>query len=691
MIRACFVIKYPPIQGGVSMASYWMARELAERGHQIFVVTNASEVEDAYRIYMDEDDREWYEPRSPATGGFVRVCPTQPSSRAMSHIPQANPFVTKLSSVATQAIRRHGCDMLFAYYLQPYGLAAHLASHWTGVPYIIRHAGSDLGRLMRQPGLTTAYREVIRAADSLWTGPTMKNTFMALGVPEERIWHGPSPRLPAIFNPAAPVLDLNALLERLSQTRTPHVQDVLINSRPIDCSKPTIGIYGKVGDVKGSFDLLQALSRLKREGLAFNFIAVTQGVALPAFKQAIQQLDLQDRTWTFPFLPHWKMPGFIRACTAVCFLEREFPIDFHAPTIPREVLASGTCLVLSGEIVGKQPHMKTQFADGENLLVVADPQDHADLARQLRTAILDPDGAARIGRMGRALYSDSFGTDDGQATASIELVEQQLEEIKAQGAARSRRPSPPDEERRKERLRVRLAWSSALLAASWHGLIDAYCQAHVVVPESPFADAVALCDFLERRLAEPTGDDGHLREVLRYEKQHNLLFMDPGDIFLAESTRLTLRSTSGRGRPASVIGKRRFMELHDRAPEEVLKLRPMTSPGVRVEVFSRDFRALARSLRDGERPLQVTDAKTIILFKKELNFVCLELKINEATKHFLDLCDGHRTVQSAIEEMGLFYQRSTDAAMAATDLTDEVMAVIRELTGKDIVHLLAEA
>src|SRR6185436_12177913 len=114
------------------------------------------------------------------------------------------------------------------------------------------------------------------------------------------------------------------------------------------------------------------------------------------------------------------------------------------------------------------------------------------------------------------------------------------------------------------------------------------------------------------------------------------------------------RSGNGRGRKPTVIGKRRFIELHDRAFDEVLKLRPMTSPGVRVEVFSRDFRALARSLRDGGTPSHAPESKTIILFKKELNFVCLELKINEATKYFLDLCDGRRTVQSAIDEMGSF-------------------------------------
>src|SRR6266508_3253452 len=55
-VRICFVGKYPPIQGGVSAQTYWAARGRAGRGHEVFVVTNAAEVEDAYRIHLDGCD-----------------------------------------------------------------------------------------------------------------------------------------------------------------------------------------------------------------------------------------------------------------------------------------------------------------------------------------------------------------------------------------------------------------------------------------------------------------------------------------------------------------------------------------------------------------------------------------------------------------------------------------------------------
>ena len=319
MLKACFLVKYPPIEGGVSMHSYWLARGLAERGNQVHVVTNAAEVEPEYRMYMDQEDGEWYEPRFESMGGLVSVRNVEPLGRDMTHIPQSNPFVTKLASVATDVIRRHDCDVIFAYYFEPYGMAAALASQWTGKPFILRHAGSDLGRLMRQRDLNTAYREILHRASRIWTAMTPE-PFLAIGIEKERLWSHAAFRVPGIFSPEAPPLDVNAFLARLAVSETTGAGERTRNPRPFDASRPTIGIYGKVGEVKGSFDLIEALATLKEQGLHFNFLALTQGRALPGFEQAVRERGLEDRTWILPFIPHWRVPSFIRACTAVCFL-----------------------------------------------------------------------------------------------------------------------------------------------------------------------------------------------------------------------------------------------------------------------------------------------------------------------------------------------------------------------------------
>jgi len=39
------------------MHCYWAARGLAERGHHVFVITNADEVEPEFRIDLTKSDR----------------------------------------------------------------------------------------------------------------------------------------------------------------------------------------------------------------------------------------------------------------------------------------------------------------------------------------------------------------------------------------------------------------------------------------------------------------------------------------------------------------------------------------------------------------------------------------------------------------------------------------------------------
>ena len=55
-MRICIVGKYPPIQGGVSMRTYWTAYCLAERGHEVHVVTNAKEASPPFRMHMRPED-----------------------------------------------------------------------------------------------------------------------------------------------------------------------------------------------------------------------------------------------------------------------------------------------------------------------------------------------------------------------------------------------------------------------------------------------------------------------------------------------------------------------------------------------------------------------------------------------------------------------------------------------------------
>jgi glycosyltransferase involved in cell wall biosynthesis len=392
-MRICAVTKYPPIEGGVSARCYWIARALARRGHQVHVVTNAGEVEDGYRIWLPPADRALLE-ASYGNGGQVTVTSSGLRRWGLFHVPDGNPFATKLASLATEVVRRERCEVLFSYYYEPYGLSGHLAATWTGVPHVVQHAGSDQGRLLNHPELSLAYRELLRHA-AMVVSPS--RALEGLGVPPARLARAGVNFLPREqFHAAAAPMDVDAVLAELA------AHPFARNPGPWRAGVPTFGVLGKVGELKGSYDLVAALARLRASGHEFNLLAMVAGADRDRFLAAVGDAGLGGRTWALPLLPHWRVPSFLRRCTAVCFLERRFTIQAHRPGIPQEILACGVCAVLSREIADKQ-HCRERLRDGQNVLVVEDPADHDELTAALESVVCDPGRALAIGAAGAAL------------------------------------------------------------------------------------------------------------------------------------------------------------------------------------------------------------------------------------------------------------------------------------------------
>src|SRR5205807_6967263 len=89
-MKVLVIGKFPPIEGGVSAQTYWFCTALAQRGHQIEVITDAAEVEDEYRIWLRRDDLKRLN-ASYEGGGQVRVRWTKPwDEHAWRHVPAGN-------------------------------------------------------------------------------------------------------------------------------------------------------------------------------------------------------------------------------------------------------------------------------------------------------------------------------------------------------------------------------------------------------------------------------------------------------------------------------------------------------------------------------------------------------------------------------------------------------------------------
>ncbi|MFB8277768.1 glycosyltransferase [Nocardia colli] len=600
-MRICAVMKYPPIQGGVSAHCYWMARSLAERGHQVDVVTNADEVEDDYRIQLDESDFRRLEATFP-NGGAVRVISTGRWERARACIPTANPFATKLAALATEEIRLHGADLVFSAYLEPYGLSAHLAASWTGVPHVVQHAGSDRTRLLDHPELGQAYREVLRRAD-LVIGD---RNLTGLGIPLNRIAPIPRASLPPEFAPDGPVADLSALVARLSDA--PWVR----NTAPLDPGVATIGVYGKLGITKGSYDLIEALARLRRRGMRFNFVVMSGGTERRRFLAAVDELGLADLTWTLPFLPHWRVPEILRACTAVCGLERDFPVEVHRPGLPMELLSSGTCAVLSAEVVRTQPYWP-ELRD--NTRVVEDPRDIDGLATVLAEVIENPVAAVEFGRQSAKRIPLA---DNDELGASYEsMFDAVIHGTPLQPAADAVLPL----------LRKNMPQTMAIL----NGRVEQLLHRATPISAQDFATLIAESVDEDTHLDHPLDT---VREIIRFE-QHRLWLA-------ADTDHAAVHPAFTRS-----AGARRDPDFG--------RLRPTRSALLRIAEFTLAMDSLTT------RGDYVHGDPWLCAFHKRPSLKGRIFRLTPATRDLLDFCDGTRTV----DELTDLAARTHGAAPAA--------------------------
>jgi len=371
-MKICLIAKYPPIEGGESAKCYWLAKALGKLGHEVHIVTNAYEVEDAYREKLEgEDLNNAYQPEG------VQVHSTDPFFNP-SYIPYSKPYTEKLASLAIDVINKYNLQIIDSWYVLPYVISGFIAKTVTGKPQIMRHAGSDIGKLFFSPYLHTIFKEVFKRVDKIVTYPSMKKRFVSLGINEEKLFYNTVVSVdPSAFNPSVSPIDLSKYVEKKAS-----------------CDCPVISYIGKLGVTKGIYELAEAASLIKEN---FLLLFVTGGENLGKFKDYIKEIGLQEKTEFIEFLPPWKIPRLIKASTCVVCPEREFPVKEHTPILPREVMAVGNCLVLSKELYTKyRKKVSSHIKDKENVLVI-EPKEIEKFKNVLETIIKNPTYAEKIG------------------------------------------------------------------------------------------------------------------------------------------------------------------------------------------------------------------------------------------------------------------------------------------------------
>lgn len=381
----------------MSTHSYGIAHALAEMGHHVHVVTNANEVESRFRMYMRSEDWAKCE-RDYPSGGYVHVHWTDPDELAQRHIPWNNPFVTKLASLSYQVILDNALEVIFSYYLEPYGIAGHLAAEMTARPHVVKHAGSDVGRLRKHSQFAPLFDHVFRTATRVVVGRSLVGDLHRIGVGERRLCSTKEHRMPApTFNPNGDKLDLTQLISDVQSS--PEFSELIFGNIPM--LTPIIGVYGKIGRRKGTYELLRAVSRLKRQGQSIGLVVLGHHRISRdlIFQSIIAEHNLEDCVLQLPFLPNWRIPEFIRLCRAICFLEHGSRIGMHRSVIPREVFACGKCLISSTDELNRQLNHE-QLIHMHNCIAVEDVRGTKELATKIEFVLRHPEKARLIGNRG---------------------------------------------------------------------------------------------------------------------------------------------------------------------------------------------------------------------------------------------------------------------------------------------------
>lgn len=373
-LRICLVSKYPPIEGGESSKAYWLAKSLGEKGHEVHVVTNAWEVESNYREQIDGEDLDFnFQPKN------VYIHNTDPFSEP-SYIPYSKPYTEKIASLAIDIIRKYDLQLIDSWYILPYVISGFLAKTITSKPQIMRHAGSDMSRLLASPYLGTLFTSIFEKVDKIITYPSMRERFLSFNISEKKLFYNTKVSVDiGAFNPNVNPIDLSPYTDR-------NINDL-----------PIITYIGKIGVTKGIFELAEAASKVKSD---FLLLFVSKGKALNKFKEYIKKLGLLDKTLFINFVAPWKIPSVIKKSTCVVIPERDFPVIQHTPILPREVMATGKCMVLSNELYAKR--CSPDIQDGKNVIVV-DPKNIQQFKELLEKTIGQPDYAEEIGRQARVV------------------------------------------------------------------------------------------------------------------------------------------------------------------------------------------------------------------------------------------------------------------------------------------------
>ena len=309
MAKIVCISKYPPIEGGIAAKTFWLAKALADRGHEIHVVTDRLGIAGEY---SHPEGNEIHETEN--------VIVHRPQGDIPWHIPADPHKDIELLDLAVDVIHDVKPDVIDTDYLVPYGILGFLASRITGVPFVLRHGGSDVQKFLNAGIFHHMIKDALHEASLTITD--------ANSVGE-------------IKNHAKRVVLLPPYIPDPSSFRALAIPE---NGRPV------LALIGKSNYHWRHKGWHRAVDALKRYESVFKLVVVAQGIGLDDFKKYVKESfhgELEWRTFVHPM----NMPELLNTVEGVFVLNSDAPFPAFSNILVEALSCGATVIVDSQDAV----------------------------------------------------------------------------------------------------------------------------------------------------------------------------------------------------------------------------------------------------------------------------------------------------------------------------------------------------
>ncbi|MCX5905724.1 MAG: glycosyltransferase [Deltaproteobacteria bacterium] len=334
MAQIICISKYPPLEGGIAAKTYWLCRALAERGHTVHVVTDGENI-----------DADYCSPAFQDQGPVNNLHIHHPQEKIPWHIPNDPHRSFALLNLALEVVDRHGADVIDTGYLIPYGLVGCLAGQMTGLPFLLRHGGSDLNKFLDKGIWANLIKKALKGAGAVITDRKHYGGFY--GLSKRVISIPPYVPDPAFFKPV-----------------------------PRGRAKPTLALIGKANYHWRHKGWHRAVEIIKSLGDRFRYLIVSQGVGFKDFKKYVEDRIGSVIEWK-EFVRPVEMPRVLQSVSGIFVLQYDLPFPSFSNLVVEALYCDITVITDSPNMVQSLNECGLNI-DVESRHVLVIPNDSPD-------------------------------------------------------------------------------------------------------------------------------------------------------------------------------------------------------------------------------------------------------------------------------------------------------------------------